>query len=167
MSKNVNGIAVNGLGYTGIVRISQCTGRKKVLVAEMHNEGGRPLFDFLADCLVDDFDIAKLNRPNKILLLKENDSGELQRAGGTDFIYLLAKPEKVYSEENESIVRYSFIIPQEYFNGTGFNAIGLYGRSASAADVERYAACCKVDTSEWNLSISSVLVLDWELHISN
>jgi hypothetical protein len=68
-------------------------------------------------------------------------------------------------------VRYSFIIPQEYFaagnnqNAIRFNAIGLYTNSAQ--DAKDYAAYCKVDTSGWSLSISSVLVLDWELHISN
>ena len=129
------------------------------------------LFNFLADCLVGDFDAARLNCPAKILLLNfDKETQEVSQAPNTSFIYLLTTPEKLYST-SEGIVKYSFIIPQEYFaagdiNGaTRFNAIGLY--AGSATDAEDYAAYCEVDTSGWSVSISSVLVLDWELHISN
>lgn len=170
MSKELRGTAKNNIAYTGVVKLSQYTNGKKFAIAEIHNEGGKPLFDFLTDCLIGDFDIAKADRPTKILLLNIDEDDEINKADNTSFIYLLSKPEKVYSE-NAGIVKYSFIIPQEYFaagnaNGaTRFNAIGLY--TDSAKDAKDYAACCKVDTSEWSISISSVLVLDWELHISN
>lgn len=169
MSKNIKSIAQNNIGYTGVVRLSQYTGSKKFTIAEIHNEGGKPLFDFLADCLIGNFAEASVNRPTKILLLNKDDNGNYEQADGTSFIYLLTAPEKVYSER-EGIVRYSFIIPQEYFaggnsNSIRFNAIGLYCDSADSA--EDFAACCRVDTSTWSISISSVLVLDWELHIAN
>lgn len=170
MSKNIKSIAQNNVGYTGIVKLSQYTKNKKFKIAEIHNEGGKPLFDFLADCLVGSFTEASINRPTKILLLNKeiNADGSItyEAAEGVSFIYLLTKPEKVYSE-TEGIVRYSFIIPQEYFAGdkSRFNAIGLYGDLARYA--EDFAACCDVDTSGWSISISSVLVLDWELHIAN
>ena len=166
MSKSIKSNAKNALAYTGIVKLSQYTKGKKFTVAEIHNEGGLALFNFLADCLISDFETAKADRPTKILLLKVNEEGVPMQADNTSFIYLLTAPEKVYSE-NEGIVRYSFIIPQEYFVGTNFNAIGLYPNSATYQDIANYAAYCTVDTNEWSLSISSVLVLDWELHISN
>jgi hypothetical protein len=167
MSKNIKSTAVNNLEYTGIVKLSQYTNGKKFMVAEKHNEGGKALFNFLTDCLVGDFDIAKIDRPSKIMLLNKDGAGNLAKATNTSFIYLLSKPEKVYSTEKKGIVRYSFIIPQDYFVGTDFNAIGLYTGSTSELDLNDYAAFCELNLSGVSLSISSVLVLDWELHISN
>lgn len=167
MSKNIKSVAVNNIEYTGIVKLSQYTNGKVFTVLEKHNEGGTALFNFLTDCLLGDFDIAKFDRPSKIMLLNINEDGILAKATNTSFIYLLSKPEKVYSTEKKGIVRYSFIIPQDYFVGTDFNAIGLYTNSTSELDLEDYAAFCEVDLSDVSLSISSVLVLDWELHISN
>ena len=170
MSKNIKSIAQNNIGYTGVVRLSQYTGNKKFTIAEIHNEGGKPLFNFLADCLIGNFAEASVNRPTKILLLTKNeDNDEFEAAAGTSFIYLLTAPEKVYSEK-EGIIRYSFIVPQEYFaagssNTVRFDAIGLYCDSAESAN--DFAARCDVDLSKWSISISSVLVLDWELHIAN
>ncbi len=174
MSKKLRGTAINNVSYTGIVKLSQYMKGKKFHVAEIHNEGGKPLFEFLVDCLKGDFEIAKPSRPAKILLLNvyEDDEGKhvVTAASNTSFIYLLTNPEKVYSDR-EGIIKYSFVIPQEYFaagdaNGAiRFNAIGLYADSATAA--EDYSAYCTVDTSNWNISMSSVLVLDWELHIAN
>jgi hypothetical protein len=167
MSRNIKSIAVNNVEYTGIVKLSQYTAGKKIAVTEQYNEGGKALFNFLVDCLIGDFDIAKADRPAKIMLLNTDDAGNLAKATNTGFIYLLSKPEKVYSAKKEGIVRYSFIIPQDYFVGTTFNAIGLYASSASELDLTDYAALCAIDLSDVTLSISSVLVLDWELHISN
>jgi hypothetical protein len=164
---NIKGTAINSLAYTGIVKLSQYIGRKKFTIAQMHNAGGKPLFDFLADCLVGDFEIAKLDRPTKILLLNEDENNNLSKANDTGFIYLTSKPEKVY-DEAEGIVRYSFIIPQDIFANTNFNAVGLYTGTATTVDIEDYAAYCYIGTDVLNdISISSVLVLDWELHISN
>ena len=170
MKDNIKSSTQNNLGYTGIVKLSQYTNGKKFKIAEVHNEGGKPLFDFLIDCLIGYSEALAVNRPTKILLLDINDEMEsIEPAAGTSFIYLLTAPEKVYSKE-EGIVRYSFIIPQEYFaagssNTVRFNAIGLYLNSAT--DAKDFAACCRVDRSKWNISISSILVLDWELHIAN
>lgn len=163
----VKGTTVNSLGYTGIVTLSQYIRGKKRIVAKIHNRGNKPLFDFFADCLVGNFDTAKLYRPNKIMLLYKDDENVLHKAEDTDFIYLLSNPEKVYND-TEGVVRYSFIIPQDRFAGKNFNAIGLYTKAADGIDVNNYAAYCdiKQDTIR-DVSLSSVLVLDWELHISN
>jgi hypothetical protein len=171
MSKNIRSTTKNSLEYTGIVKLSQYTKGKRFTIAEIHNEGGKPLFNFLADCLAGNFASAKTDVPTKILLLNvDKEKNIIEAAENTSFIYLLTNPEKVYSED-AGIVKYSFIIPQEYFaagNANGairFNAIGLYTNSAQ--DAKDFAAKVEVDTSKWSLSISSVLVLDWELHISN
>jgi hypothetical protein len=169
MSKNIKSIAQNNIGYTGVVRLSQYTCNKKFTIAEIHNEGGKPLFDFLADCLVGNFTEASANMPTKISLLYKDDAENYEQAEGTSFIYLLNAPERVYNEK-EGVVRYSFIIPQEYFaggnpNSVRFNAIGLYCDSTD--DINYYAARCDIPVDDWSISISSVLVLDWELHIAN
>jgi hypothetical protein len=171
MSRKLNGTTASNIMYTGIVRLSQYTNGKKFTVAEIHNKGGKALFDFLANCLVGDYELAQADRPHKILLLNiDDETKEIKQAANTSPIRPLTTPERVYSAD-EGIVKYSFIVPQEYFaaggasGATRFNAIGLYPESAGT--VEDYSAYCLVDTSNWSISMSSVLVLDWELHISN
>ena len=163
----IKGIATNALGYTGIVTLSQYSGKKKRILTQAHNAGGRALFTYLASCLAGDFDTVNVNRPTKIMLLNCDEQGSIvSKATNTSFITLLTKPELVYSAK-EGIVRYSFVVPQDLLIGTTFNAIGLYPSSATEADIEDYAACCAITIDRNNMSLSSVLVVDWELHISN
>jgi hypothetical protein len=161
----MKGIAKNTVGYTGIVTLSQYIQGEQIIIAKKHNSGGYPLFNFLADCLTGAFDIAKLDYPNKIMLLNESDSGNVEAASEAGFLYLRTNPEKVYSATS-GIVRYSFIIPTEDIS-SDFNAIGLYMSSATISDLSNYAAICKIDVSSSTISSSSVLVVDWELHITN
>ena len=164
---SVRGTAANAVGYTGVVTLYQKINSKKHIIARVHNEGRVPLFNFLADCLAGDFDVAKADRPTKIMLLNENEeAGTRERAGSSSFIYLLTKPERVYSA-TEGIVRYSFLIPPEALIGAECNAIGLYNATASEADLDDYAAHCVIDLANKSFSLSSVLLIDWELHISN
>jgi hypothetical protein len=166
--KNIKGAITDTVNYTGAVTLSKCVRGKEIKLATIHNNGGRPLFDFLADCLVGNFDEAKITRPNRILLLNKDSEDYLTKATDTGFISMTSAPEKVYSA-SEGIVKYSFTIPQEYIAGTNFNAIGLYTGAATDADIENYAAFCylgdKINVQE--LKTSSVVLLDWELHISN
>ena len=167
MKNNFKGIVNNTVGYTGIVTLSQYTGTKKRVLASTHNEGGKALFDYLADCLAGNFDTANINRPTKIMLLNiTEDAQPVNKALNTSFIYLLTNPEKVYSE-TEGVVRYSFTVPHDMLIGTSFNAIGLYPASATESDLADYAAICNIEVNTNSLSLSSVLVLDWELHMSN
>ena len=138
MSNNLKGITKSNIEYTGIVTLSQYTRGKKFTIAKIHNVGGKPLFDFLVDCLMGDFDIASSYRPTKIALLNVDEEKNITAAENTSFIHLLTKPEKVYSED-EGIVKYSFIIPQDWFAGTNFNAVGLYTSTATTDDIENYA----------------------------
>ena len=165
---NIKGAAKNSLGYTGIVTLSQYIRGNRRTITKIHNIGNKPLFDFFADCLVGNFDTAKLYRPNKIMLLyKDADNKTLSKVPDTDFIYLLSNPEKVYND-SEGVVKYSFMISQDMFAGKTFNAIGLYTDAATLSDVDNYAAYCDINQDDISsISISSVLILDWELHISN
>jgi hypothetical protein len=162
--------AVNNLSYTGIVTLSQYNKRKKVPILTAYNSGGFHLFNFLADCLIGDFNTAALDRPNKILLLNIEDDEATQtrtmsRLSG--FIYSMTV-EKVYDKDS-MVVRYSFIVPRDYLSDSQFNGFGLYTDSVSENNfINSYAAICKLNTFNSNMiSDSSVLVVDWELIISN
>lgn len=155
--------AINQLHYTGIVTLSQYNGNEKFEIKKIHNAGGKSLFNFLADCLVGDFDIARMAIPNKIMLLAK-DNNDLVPASG--FIYKIAKPEKVYTEDvAASTVRYSFQITRDVLENLTFCGIGLY--TNNSVDPLNYAAFCTISNRDINLSASSVLVVDWELTISN
>ena len=165
--------AVNTLSYTGIVTLSRYIGSKKIKIAQVQNAGTYSLFNFFSDCLLGDFDTAKINRPTKIMLLEEkmDENNEKYYESKSGFSYLISKPEKVYST-TEGIVRYSFVITRDNLEGITFNNlfIGLYANSASSLDPESFMAIVKIeddDSISQNLTVSSALVVDWELHISN
>ena len=173
----MNNTAINTLMYTGLVTISQYRGSKKVELLQSHNSGANPLFNFLSDCLVGNFDTANRNMPTKIrLLVKEKDQNgnvisNRYTAATRDFIYLTTNPEKMSSSsqgELQSDVRYSFKISKDMIIEENFDGIGLY--TDSAEDINNFAAYCNVTQDELRvagLSASSVLVVDWLLTISN
>ncbi len=173
--------AINTLGYTGIVTLSQYIGSQKIELARKHNSGGGPLFDFLADCLIGDFSRAKILRPTKIMLVKRTKnltprgtSSDYSYTSMSGFIYLLTKPEKIYNP-TQSKVRYSFIIPKDQLeNMTDFEGlhIGLYTNAVTTSeseDLKNYAALCELQSADLSNSIriGASLVVDWELIISN
>lgn len=155
------------LRYAGIVTLSQHTGAKNFTIAKNHNEGGMKLFNFLADCLLGDYKLAENDRPVRIMLLNIDNAGNNRKAGpACHFINLYSQPERVYSD-SEGIVRYSFMIPSEQLIGASFNAVGLYTKDET--NLDNYSAICRLSRSISNntISLSSILMLDWELHIFN
>lgn len=159
-------IALNTLRYTGVVTLSQYVNSKKIKIAQIHNEGGNPLFSFLTDCLLGDFELAKLDRPTKImLLLKNTTENETTYTSASGFVYLIGKPEKI-SKTASSGVRYSFVVPRDMIESAQYDSIGLYTNSTSESDCNNYAAVCDLDITD-DISSSAALVIDWELNISN
>lgn len=160
--------ALNSMQYTGIVTLSQYINNKKIPIKKIHNKGGDTLFSFLTDCLIGDFDIAKLSRPTKIMLLQvdENESEITVTDRASGFIYLLSKPEKIYNNTGNAACL-SFKVPRDMLSGTEFNAIGLYSDNATIYDYNKYSAICLIDINNNELSVSSVLDVDWELILSN
>ena len=161
-------VAVNSLKYTGIVTLSQYIGNKKIKVDEIHNAGGSTLFDFFAYCLLGDFDIAAHSRPKRIMLLSRPE-GTSEYVSASGFLDVYSKPEKLF-KSNMCTVRYSFILSRDFLQSSdsSFTHIGLYGSNALASDVANFAAVCKINKDRWNnMSESSLLVVDWELNISN
>lgn len=171
--------SINNLFYTGIVTISQYNGNKKIPVLKVHNTGGNLLFDFLANCLIGDFDQAAINQPKKIMLLNISDAAlESSHFEGTEeitpvsgFIHLLTKPERV-NTGNSCTVRYSFSIASEYVRKKNFNCIGLYtdkvvAQKESSEYINNFVALCSIKDELESVPSSSRLVIDWELNISN
>lgn len=157
----MKGSILDSLSYTGTVTLSQYVGKKRFEVARVKNAGNAPLFDFLANCLAGNFDLAEPERPVKIMLLQQ-DGEEL--TSRSDFLWLLTNPERV----DVGKVRYSFIVPNSWLTSSNsFNAIGLYTRNADLSSLSNYAAICGVKDASNNISPSAVLVVDWELSVAN
>ena len=166
-------VATNKLGYTGIVTLSQYNGHKKIKTEQVHNAGGNSLFNFLADCLMGDFEAARLELPVKIKLLKTDIdpfTNESTISSASGFIEYAVRPERLFTDigSARSEICYSFIIPRDIIENASFNSIGLYPRMAtdSESDVDSFAAYCMVEDQAL-LSSSSVLVVDWKLVIEN
>ena len=167
--------AINTLGYTGIVTISQCIGKEKIEIAQIHNTGGTALFNFLADCLLGDFELAAKSRPTKIMLLERKTSTDTSQSveyiSSSGFIHLLTKPEKIYSN-TEGKVRYSFRISRDMLESTNKpNAIALYTKDIkdTFVDITNWAAIVENvgDYLQAAQITASALIVDWELIISN
>ena len=165
-------IAINTLKYTGVVTISQYIGGKKITLAKVHNEGGPALFEFLANCLVGDFTLAKATRPVKATILAKDANGNyVQHNYGVGFVGILTEPEKVYDNSTGTFngVKYSFLIPKEIVENIGDinNAyLGLYTNGATMENLDYFAARCKLKLSKTN-TISAALLVDWQLMITN
>lgn len=160
--------AINTLEYTGVVRLSQYIGSKKVEVAKLQNEGSYSLFNFFADCLVGDFEVAQINRPTKIMLLQK-DSKTSEFTSKSGFIFQTSKPEKVY-DTAKGTVRYSFIIPKDLISSIKpetVTHIGLYANSATDGEETNFSALVGVDLTNDDLASAAAVLVDWELNISN
>ncbi len=166
--------AINTLEYTGVVTLSQYVGDKKLTLAKLSNEGGYSLFNFFADCLVGEFDVAAVNRPTKIMLLHvdKTDGSTMSFESRSGFIYQTSSPEKTMQSTTSAVgsVRYSFIVPKDLLSGkdaNDVNYIGLYANAAQPGEESNFAALVGVNFAEQNVSASSAVLIDWELNIYN
>lgn len=150
---------LNTLNYTGVVTLSQYIGNKKIKIAQIHNKGGNPLFNFFTNCLIGEFAKASASRPEKIALFNLNGN---TYDSVTGFVNMYTPAKK--TDVNK--VKYSFMITKDKFESATFTDlhIGLYTHGAT--DLQDYAAICKVDIENTAL-INAALVVDWELAISN
>ena len=151
--------ALNTLKYTGVVTLSQYIGSKKIKIAQMHNRGGNPLFDFFTNCLIGEFARASASRPEQIALININGN---DYESATGFIKMYTPAVKTAVNK----VKYSFMMTKDKIESTTFTDlyIGLY--TSGTPDLQDYAAICKVELEKAAL-INAALVVDWELAISN
>jgi hypothetical protein len=180
----MDNIMVENFGYEGKLKLSLVDGENVIKVQEVNNSGTDMLFSFFSYCLMGELEIASLYRPTKIRLLRviyDDASGEelgLEAASG--YIYLKSKPERVFNSQIEAqAVKLSFMVPRSLIDSTGFNRIALYPHFAGNEgedDLPNYSAYCDISSitggiagveglSSW--TISSVLLVDWEMTISN
>ena len=160
-------LAKNTLTYSGLVTVSQYVGRKKIKLAQNHNDGGTALFNFLVDCLVGDWARAKTTRPVKVRLLQKLDDTSYTPQSG--FIYLRANAEKI-TINGIPTARFSFIIPKDHVEGANFYNLylGLYtDEITEEADLSEYVAICDLTKLLTVNTINAALVVDWDLVISN
>lgn len=168
----MNSTATNNIGYSGVVTLSKYVKSKKVQIAKMHNEGRKPLFNFLAECLLGNFDAAAVLRPTKIMLLNiTTDNKEEIISSSSGFISYVTIPERADSSSIDgAVIKYSFIVPRAILQATthegGFTHIGLFNETDS--DEMSPAAVVEINKEDANmtaLTSSAVLVVDWELSL--
>ena len=162
---------LNTLSYTGVVTLSRYIGSKKVELMQLHNTGGSELFNFISDCFLGNFSEAENERPTKIKVLNyDTVEGIKHYTSASGFIHLLTKPEKV-SKDNQSCIRYSFLIPRDVINNIDNEpglALGLYAKRTlnDESVVENFSAVCDISYAK-SLFNNISLVVDWELTITN
>lgn len=161
--------AINSLYYAGTVSLSlQIEKNKKICLKKIHNAGTSNLFGFFAECLLGNWDLARLARPTKIMLLHVDQEPGSILVSRSRFISVQTEPERVIDDTTgvES-VRYSFTIPKAMLEVGSFNRLGLYANTAT--EPTDYSAYCDIDLNEelahWGMS--SALLIDWELCITN
>ncbi len=172
--------AINKFNYSGVVKLSVYEDNELISSRKIKNSGTDFLFDFFAYSLMGEFDKAKLYRPTKILLQKiyyDNDGIEEESTPASGFVYLRSKPQLVYKDETESrTVKLSFVVPRTAISNTEFNRVCLFADCMTYDEQNNYSAFCDLDATEdlmggttnissW--SLSTVLMIDWELTISN
>lgn len=162
--------AISTLAYTGEVTLSKVVANKKVKIKKFHNAGGDPLFSFLADCLVGNYDTAKFKQPAKVMLINITKEGTevTNYTPCSSFVYLLSKPEKLTVKNGPATaVKYSFMMSTEGISGN-FTHIGLYTGRADSGSLDNFVAICEMEEiSLAALTDTPVLLIDWELTISN
>jgi hypothetical protein len=175
-------IVKNNIGYSGKVKLTFLDGQHTIKTFEFKNSGTSTLFNFFAYCLMGSFDEAALYRPTKVRLLKvvkealEDGYGNIESdtMAASGLIYLRSRPEQVVSNLDGQTVKLSFMIPRTMIEEVDFNRIALYPQFAGESDIYEYSAFCDLsgeDDLDINIytawTVSSVLLIDWELTISN
>ncbi len=172
-------IAMNNVNYSGKVKLKLQDEGITLQSQEIDNSGTSNLFTFLAYCLMGEFEEASLYLPTKVRLLKANidaiSGEELDVEPSSGYVFLRSPPERIYKPEIDGeTVKLSFMIPRTMIESIGFNRIALYPQFATDTQYYEYSAYCDLSGVEdlgigsytaWTLS--SVLLIDWELTISN
>lgn len=166
------------IGYSGKVSIKILHGTKAVKNITIHNNGCQPLFDFLAYCLVGDYNEA--NSP-RYLRAFETQNTEAQSFDpeheSTLRIIPVSSITKVNSSNaNSGVVRYSFLTPGSFFlPGSVIDELALYSSANIDSKTNPSAYIILRPATEdpehpyESISIDpdTNLVIIWELSISN
>jgi len=169
----------DGLGYEGKVTLT-LKSKDRVLKSKTYkNNGTAQLFKFLGYCLIDAYEEAKNLLPNKILLLRNDESTNPAVAVSTNVeqcstwqTYI--QTPTIISDSSDSLVKvvYSFEVPRAAI-ASNFNQVALYGAgindkkdfSAYYYLIDNTGRLEEINVQEW--SATTVLLIEWELSISN
>lgn len=180
------------LAYTGDVKITVYQNGRVISVKHYKNAGTLPLFRFIGNCLVGNFNSAGRLRPFKIKLLEaqENDASkafdaETEFEEISNFITLASAPElKTFGTGSTGKCQaiFSFIFPIARINRSGANTIAIYG--VDAANPKEYCAYHKLtkivnsegtEIVEWDpiklleedYEENKVFAVEWTMTIAN
>ncbi len=175
MSHNIlNG----GIGYEGKITLT-LKSNNRVLESRIYkNKGTAPLFQFLGKCLAGAYTEVEGLLPNQIALLYNpaSSTASADEAAATAVTTLIGYTQTPSFNDKAAEVKvtYSFEIPRTKISGD-FNQVALYGAGKTEPDEEFSAYYYLTDgsgtdivaqhISEW--SATTVLLIDWELSLSN
>lgn len=175
MSHNIlNG----GIGYEGKITLTLKSNNRVLESRTYKNKGTAQLFRFLGYCLAGAYDEVEHLLPNQIALLYNNSTtpatAKETEATAVTTLKGYAQTPSITSEAAEVKVTYSFEIPKSSINGD-FNQVALYGAGKTYPDKEFSAYYYLTDSSGTKFvpqeigtwSATTVLLIDWELSLSN
>lgn len=104
MEKTIN--KLNSVSYTGNVKIELFNGKRKLQQYCTHNTGKQRLFDFLANCLVGNFNAAKSAMPCRVACFNNED-----KLVSKYVYYDSAAVDRTTNGKDGTLVIYRFRIP--------------------------------------------------------
>ncbi len=173
---------MDGLGYEGKVTLTLKSNNRVLKSQTYKNKGTARLFKFLGHCLAGAYGEAQGYLPTQIVLLYNGAGSGLTSTATEDNVtqrsswISYAQTPTIISDDTLEQVRvvYSFEVTKAAVTGE-FNQVALYGVNAS--DITEFSAYYYLTDPEnpgnfflqsindW--SASTVLLIDWELIISN
>lgn len=183
MKKTINADVQQGLGYAGKVTLNLKLDNQLIAKQTIHNTGRVPLFTFFASCLAAKWDTASATFPSRVVLFSAEDGEdefdankwvEAKALTPISGIMQSTTPEIISDRNSNSCaVRYHFRIPTSLIGGNDTAALGKIGLYSKIADLKDPLAYIFIGEEEKELlrkaanNPNLVIVLDWELTISN
>jgi hypothetical protein len=182
MSQN---IFMEGLGYEGKITLTLKSNDRVLKTRTYKNKGTAQLFKFLGYCLLGEYDDVKNLLPTQIMLLYNNTEADgVEGADPTaveqrSTLRGLAQTPVIISDGSTEQVKviYSFEVPKATISGGAFNQVALYGAGMREADIQDFSAYYYLvddygdiesqDPDKDNWSATTVLLIEWELSLSN
>ena len=153
----------SSVAYRGDVVVSLMRGNKVYKTIKSHNEGGYPLFNFLANCLIGNF--SNVDQPRNIRV------GNLSDDTFTSSVVSAIPYSNVRIEQTEqssATVVYTFIIPfADIVIDDSINCIRLYSSRYSGKDAVANYSASFVPDKPVTLDRDSNLKIEWYMTINN
>ncbi len=162
----------NGINYRGEVSISVMDGKRK-LRSFTHNNGKKGLFNFLTNCLLGNFTVAKSLYPSKIACFG-TPTGSSMIARLSSFVrYDTSRWEVKNESESGSSIYFHFRIPYVALKTGVISMLRLYVNEISGEEVAENI-CAEItldendyitvpDTADGNFTI----IVDWKMTLTD